>query len=331
MKTKSEQFVEERKSEWKALRVILLSIRKGSRKSLSDSQVSQFPGLYRQICTDLAEAKMLELSPDVLDYLNNLVGQAHQYLYNMPVISWTQVKHFFTHTLPNILRDCIQYVAASAVLFLLPGIISFFVIFREPGYAQYVMPRAVLEQMEASYESEINGNRGPGTGAFAASYYIQHNTTIAFFSFAAGVLLGIGTIFFLVYNGIAIGSIAGYINALGYGENFWNFVCAHSVMELSGLIIAGAAGLLLGFSLIKANKYYRREWLKLQKERILILLCPSVFLLALAAIIEGNISPSSLPFWVKAAVALFSGCIVLYYFIIIPYKQRKNQLTRDEE
>ncbi|MBN2534089.1 MAG: stage II sporulation protein M [Spirochaetales bacterium] len=324
MKTKSELFVEQRKPQWKSLRNILLIIRKGSYKALADDQISEFPRLYRQICTDLAEAKMLKLSPDVINYLNNLVGQAHRYLYGLPMIPGSQVKHFFTYDLPGILTNCGKYVCASAILFLLPTIVSYVVIYREPGYARFVMPEIVLEQMEASYQSEINSSAGPGTGAYKASFYIQHNTTIAFFSFAAGVLLGIGTIFFLVYNGIAIGTIAGYINALGYGANFWNFVCAHSVMELTGLIIAGAAGLLLGFSIIKANKYYRREWLKLQKVRILTLLCPSVFLLAIAAIIEGNISPTNLPFGIKVIVAIASACALLYYFVIMPRSHKEN-------
>jgi len=324
MKTKSEKFVDQRRAQWKSLRNILLTIRKGSYKSLSESQITGFPRLYRQICTDLAEAEMLQLSPDVLDYLNNLVGQAHRYLYGLPTVSGSQIKNFFLSTLPTILAQCWQYVCASAILFFLPLIISFIVVYRQPEYAKRVMPVQVLEQMEASYKEEINSKQGAGIGAFKASYYIQHNTTIAFFSFAAGVLLGIGTIYFLIYNGIAIGTIAGYITSLGYGTNFWNFVCAHSVAELSGLVIAGAAGLLLGFSIIKANKYQRGDWLKFQKVKILTLLCPSVFLLATAAIIEGNISPSGIPFHVKAVIALISAGILLYYFFIFPNSRKKK-------
>ncbi|MBN2444203.1 MAG: stage II sporulation protein M [Spirochaetales bacterium] len=331
MKTKSEAFVYERTSRWRALRSILLTIRKGSYKSLTDEQISEFPRLYRQLCTDLAEARMLKLSPDVLTYLNNLVGEAHLNLYSFPPITGAQVKHFFTSSLPRILIESRKYVIASAILFFLPLVISLVVTYRHPEYARFIMPGEVLEQMESSYQQEIDREGGIGTGAYASSYYIQHNTTIAFFSFAAGVLLGIGTVFFLIYNGIAIGTIAGYITGLGYGENFLNFVCGHSVMELTGLVIAGAAGLLLGFSIIKANKYNRRDWLKLQKERILTLLCPSVFLLACAALIEGNISPTNLPLGIKAFVALLSAGFLIYYFGIIPYLKWKEQSHNDEK
>ena len=266
-------------------------------------------------------AMMADEEQGHLDYLNNLVGQAHRYLYGLPTVSGSQVKHFFIDTFPGILLQCWQYIAASAILFFLPLVISLLVTYRNPDYARYVMPKQVLEQMEISYEKEVNRQGGIGTGTFAASYYIQHNTTIALLSFATGILFGIGTVYFLIYNGVAIGAIAGYINALGYGGNFWNFVCAHSVMELTGLVIAGAAGLLLGFSIIKANKYKRRDWLKLQKVKILTLLSPGVILLAIAAVIEGNISPSGLPFAVKAAIALFSTGILIYYFVIVPLKK----------
>jgi uncharacterized membrane protein SpoIIM required for sporulation len=326
MKTKSERFVEEKRAQWRKLRNMLEAMKK-SYKELSEEEMHEFPRLYRLLCADLAEARMLKLSPDVLNYLNNLVGQAHRFLYSFPPVTSVQVMRFIRKDLPATLLINWRFVLASALFFFISFFVSYFVIYRNPQLAHLVMPQQVLDSMEASYSAEIQHDSNVGMGTAAASFYIQHNISIAFCSFAAGVLIGIGTIFFLVYNGIALGTIAGYINALGYGANFWAFVTAHSVMELTGLVIAGAAGLLLGYSILSGNRYYRKDWLKIQKNNILTLLAPCVFLLAIAAIIEGNISPSPLPYTVKAAVAICSLVGLLFYFVFIPMSGSKEDMV----
>ena len=74
MKTKSESFVEDKKESWNSLLSILNKISKKGMRKLSLEEVESFPRLYRKTCQDLAEARMLQLSPDVLDYLNNITG-----------------------------------------------------------------------------------------------------------------------------------------------------------------------------------------------------------------------------------------------------------------
>ena len=331
MKTRSERFVEERRERWNNLRQILLLIRRRSFEDLTREQVMEFPRLYRLLCSDLAEARMLKLSPDVQDYLNNLVAQAHRFLYSFPPVEKGKAGAFFRKTLPGVLGKYRQFVLTSAILFFGSFFITFVVTMNTPSLARLIMPGSVLEQMESSYESSIGRDGGVGTGAFAASFYIQHNITIAFFSFASGVLLGLGTVYFLVYNGIALGAVAGYINALGYGANFWNFVTAHSVMELSGLVVAGAAGLFMGYSILRARRYYRTDWLRIVKGEILTLLLPAIIMLAIAALIEGNISPSRLPYPVKAGTAIVSACAIIIYFVYLPIAQKRRGGENDGE
>jgi uncharacterized membrane protein SpoIIM required for sporulation len=326
MKTKSERFVEEKRQQWRKLRN-MLEVMKKSYQDLSEEEMHEFPRLYRLLCADLAEARMLKLSPDVLNYLNSLVGEAHRFLYSFPPVTLAQVRYFFREKLPATLLYNWRFFLASAFFFFISFFVSYFVIYKNPQFAHFIMPQQVLDSMEASYSTEIERDGSVGIGTAAASFYIQHNISIAFCSFAAGVLIGIGTIFFLVYNGIALGTIAGYINALGYGAHFWAFVTAHSVMELTGLVIAGAAGLLLGYSIISGNKYYRKDWLKIQKNNILTLLTPCIFLLTIAAIIEGNISPSPLPYPIKAGIAICSLVALVFYFIFIPTTRSKEDMV----
>ncbi|MGD9154422.1 MAG: stage II sporulation protein M [Bacillota bacterium] len=324
-RTKSERFVRVKKAQWQQLHTILLALNRQGFRGLPDEAKVAFPRLFRLTCADLAEAKMLKLSPDVLDYLNQLVGQAHKYLYSFPPLQKSQVKLFFRRQLPQVVRNNWLFVALAAFFFFTSYTTAYLLVRPNPAAAGLVIPQATLDQMTESYRAPITAERPLSLKNFMVAFYIQNNVSIAFASFALGVLLGLGTIYLLIYNGIFLGAISGYIIGSGYRKQFITFITAHSVFELTGLILAGAAGLALGFAIIKATRYYRREWLALQRPNILTLVAASALLLLGAAGLEGLLSPSLLPFAVKAGVAVASLAVLVGYFGIWPGILRRRR------
>lgn len=311
------------------LRDILLKIRRGSHDSLSASEVRDFAGLYRRACGDLAQARTLRLSPDVIDYLNNVVGQAHKYLYGFQPVRRSRLKAFFTESLPGVVVRNLGFILAAALFFFVPYIVTFIICGSDPGKASLLVPEYVLEDMAESYKTGLfSSQHSVGMSAFASSFYIQNNVTIAFLSFASGIFGGLGTVYFLVYNGIMLGAISGYVTGLGSGENFLNFVTAHSVLELGGLVVAGAAGLLLGYSIIKGSRFYKKDYLSMQKERIFFLISAAALMFTGAALIEGTISPRPLPYLVKLAVAVLSIAFLVYYFGFLPLSAPRKKRHR---
>jgi uncharacterized membrane protein SpoIIM required for sporulation len=327
-KTKSERFVRDKKAQWQQLHNILLFLNRKGFHGLPDEAKVAFPRLFRLTCADLAEAKMLRLSPDVLDYLNQLVGQAHKYLYSFPPLQKSQVKLFFSRQLPQVVFNNWLFVVLAAFFFFASYAITYLLVSPNPAAAGLVIPQETLNQMVESYRTPITAERPLTLKNYMVAFYIQNNVSIAFASFALGVLLGLGTIYILIYNGIFLGAISGYIIGSGYQKQFITFITAHSVFELTGLILAGAAGLALGFAILKATRYYRRDWLALQRPNILTLVAASALLLFLAAGIEGLLSPSLLPFAVKAGVAVASLAVLVGYFIIWPETFRRRRLLQ---
>jgi uncharacterized membrane protein SpoIIM required for sporulation len=329
-KTKSERFVLSKKDQWQQLHRILGKINQSGFRALSEAEVQSFPRLFRLTCADLAEAKMLQLSPDVLDYLNQLVGQAHKFLYSFPPVTGRDIGYFFRRQLPAILLKNWVFFVLSALFFVGSFMITFSVVCQNPATAEMIVASNMLDQMEESYSTGITEERHSSLKSFMVGFYIQNNVSIAFASFALGVLFGLGTIYILIYNGIVIGAVAGYVVALGYGKNFVNFVTAHTAAEITGLIVSGAAGLALGYAIIKATRYYRKEWLALQRRNIFTLVAASAFLLLLAALIEGFLSPSLLPYAIKAGVAVSTFLLIGGYFVLWPGLQmlRKRNQSR---
>jgi uncharacterized membrane protein SpoIIM required for sporulation len=332
-KTKSERFVFAKKDQWQQLNTILLKINRNGFRALTPEEIRAFPRLSRLTCADLAEAKTLQLSPDVLDYLNQLVGQAHKFLYSFPPVKTGQIRRFFLSDLPFALVKNWIFFVVAAVIFFSSFAVTSWIVYRNPSLAGLMIPDTVLQEMEASYRQGITEERSASMKNFAVTFYIQNNVSIAFACFALGVLLGFGTLYVLLFNGVTLGAISGYIVALGYGKNFFTFVTAHTAAELLGVTFAGAAGLALGYSIIRATPYYRRDWLMLQRANIFTLVAASAVLLFLAAIIEGCISPSLLPYRVKAMVAVVSLLLIVGYFLVWPVisliHQRKEKGRSD--
>lgn len=130
-----------------------------------------------------------------------------------------------------------------------------------------------------------------------------NNLKIAFFIYAGGLFVGIGTVFYLVTNGLFIGYA-------GSKFPFWDFIVftiPHGIIEVLGIIIAGAAGFRLAITLINildGALHIRREIpLQSQLEYILksnmdsfkeslALFLIAVVLILIAAVIEANITIS---------------------------------------
>ncbi len=117
-------------------------------------------------------------------------------------------------------------------------------------------------------------------------FYIMNNIGIAFQTFASGVLLGLGSLFFLLFNGLMIGSVAGHLTQIGYVQTFWPFVIGHGAFELTAITFAGAAGLKLGWALLAPGRLTRGEALRLAARRSVQLIAGVIVLLLLAAFTE---------------------------------------------
>jgi uncharacterized membrane protein SpoIIM required for sporulation len=187
-----------------------------------------------------------------------------------------------------------------------------------PTFAETLLGKESLQDFERMYDSPING-RDSETNSKMAGFYVQHNASIGLQCFAAGMLLGVGGLFTTISNAAILGGVFGYMATLDVRENFFNFVTAHGPFELTAIVLGAAAGMRLGFSLIDTHGYTRRESLRRAAHQAIAPASVSVILFCLAAVIEGFVSPSGLPYWVKASVALVSTIILLVYLLVLGY------------
>jgi uncharacterized membrane protein SpoIIM required for sporulation len=147
---------------------------------------------------------------------------------------------------------------AAAVLFYLPALVTLVLMQLRPELAHTLFSSAQLAQFEKMYDpANAHIGRSSGTDMQMFGFYVMNNVSIAFRTFASGLLFGVGAIYVLGANGMLIGGVAGHLTAIGYGGPFWRFVVGHSAFELSALVIAGGAGLHLGLTLLMPGRQQR--------------------------------------------------------------------------
>ena len=142
-----------------------------------------------------------------------------------------------------------------------------------------------------------------------AGFYVLNNVGIAFRCFATGILFGIGSLFYSIYNGLMIGVVLGWVIRAGHGANILTFICGHGPFELTAIVISAGAGLQMGWALVETNGLTRMGSLRRQGQELGHLIIGAGAMLVIAAGLEGYWSPSGLAPQIKWAA---SGVAIVF-------------------
>ncbi len=297
-----EAFRRDRGDRWAALEALL------SRGPRTGAEWADLAAGYRAVCADLARARVLVQPEEVERYLEQLAGRAHNALYGGRGAERPGVLQLLAIDFPIVVRANLVYFGLSSLLFYGPLALGLITSLVDPRYAAGVLPESQLVQMEEMYTGEIH--RQSWQDASMAGYYVMNNIGIAFRCFATGGLFGLGSVWYLVYNGLVIGTTFGYLLAVGRGTQLLTFAVSHAPWELTGIVVAGTAGLRLGWSLVDTGGMSRLASVRATAPALYRLVAGAAAMLAVAAATEGFWSASPVPLPAKVAFGGFSGAII---------------------
>ncbi|MDR2689161.1 MAG: stage II sporulation protein M [Azoarcus sp.] len=324
---KESQFVQLRQDEWQAWDRWLGET--GTRRETRGKAVAEpaitpdvLPASYRRLCHDLSLARDRHYSSALTDVLQQRVLAAHQRVYGARRRLGGDWVAFLAAGLPALVRREWRVVLAAAALFFIPLLATLGLLQIYPDGVYYLVPPEQAARYERMYSPEAKHlGYQPSHEAekelLMLAFYIGHNVRIDFQCFAGGIIFGLGSVFFLVYNGLMIGAVAGHLTHMGFIETFWGFVAGHSAPELIGIVLSGAAGLRIGMALIAPGRLRRVDALKDAARVAVRLLYGAALLTFSAAFIEALWSPSrEMPFGFKIGVGLILWGILLAYFLL---------------
>lgn len=318
---KQAEFVSNNRQFWAMFRAALKLATKKKQKDQSEEEwgksMQDFPENYRKVCQHLAIAKSRRYTPGLTEQLNKMVQEGYQVLYGAKARNSGLILDFIFYGFPAALRSNINYVWAATALFVLPAIAMFIaVMLNEEIILSLINPEDIraIEYMYDPSQEKFGRERQSDTDFMMFGFYIYNNIGVSFRCFASGLLFGLGSIFFIGFNGLYLGGVAGQLTSLGFNETFYPFVIGHGSFELTAIVFSGAAGLKMGHALLAPGAYSRLQALQLASADAIKIMYGVILMLLVAAFIEAFWSSSStLPIWVKLGVGAVLWFLVIYY------------------
>lgn len=291
---------------------------------LQPHEVDELVSLYQRTSAQLSFARQHFADPSLTAELNTLVARANAVIYRRTSSPAAGLRRFFAVTFPAAVWHIKWFVAVAAIALLAPAA----VIGPWLGTNDEALTFAAPEAQRAAYvndEFESYYSSAPA-GQFATEVLVN-NIQVSFLAFGAGMLFGIGSVALLVYNGVNVGvALALFIDAHRQAT-FWGLVLPHGFLELTAVIIAGAAGMTLGWSLVAPGDQPRAQAFTDAARRSVMVVLGLMLCFVTAGIIEGFVTPSGLPTAVRIAIGLAVELTFVTYVVSFGRRAAAQGLT----
>ena len=312
-------FDDRRRPDWEALEALGIRASRGLKK-LEPHEVIAMSPLYRSVCNDLAAAQAARYSAPLVEYLRGLTASAHSLMYGPHAKDDDDrkkgsVRRAWLVAFPRAVRKRKRAMLLATALFFVPFVLGAGLALHDPTFAFRVVPEAMLRPLTEAYAKGFSSGREAGEGAMMAGFYVYNNVGIALRCFALGIFAGLGSAFYLVQNGLFIGAVLGYVASQGAGGNIVLFIVGHGSLELGAIVLAGGAGLSIGWSIVAPGDLPRVTSLQKTAREILVIVAGASVMLVMAAAIEGFWSASSAPMPVKVVVGALLFVLTLSYIL----------------
>lgn len=326
---KETQFINQNKEKWRKF--------ENAYKANSHNP-DELSHLFVEITEDLSYARTHYPKRTVRVYLNNLAQDVFTSLYRIRNNPFSRFIHFWTKSLPLEAYRMRKDMLFALLVFVLGAGIGIISMADDINYADVILGSGYVDmtnQHIADYIKDLEAGRDPGSPlqVYATSdawpmfvRIFKNNIQVAFFTFISGLIFGIGTLFFLMYNSIMVGTFQSYFyfkglllkKSLLYATFLTIWI--HGAFEISAIVLSAACGFTMGRSIMFPKTMTRLQSLQQGAKRGLkVFIGLSVFIL-LAAILESWVTRMYLmENWVKLLIILASFIIMFVVFVFIPF------------
>ena len=275
---------------------------------------------FISITDDLAYAKTFYPKSNTTKYLNGLAARFHQTIYKNKKEKTSRLITFWQYELPLIFykhRKPLLYSLLFFIAFSFMGVLS----------AKYDSNfiRLILGD---NYVNMTNDNiaKGDPFGVYKQEneflmfgMIALNNIMVELYTFVMGIIVSVGSVYQLMQNGIMLGSFEYYLISKGLGIQSLLVIWIHGTLEISAIIIAGGAGLILGNSILFPKTYTRMASLKNGAKDGLKIAIGLIPIFLTAAFFEGFVTRhTGMPAWLSLTILLSSLAFIIWYVILYP-------------
>lgn len=319
---KETKFIGQNKEKWMEFEEMLLENRHDPDK-LNE--------LFIQITDDLSYARTFYPNRSVRIYLNTLAQRVFHNVYRGKRFPAERLRRFWTDELPRLFWEERRALLLSFCLFALAfsiGVVSSII---DADFARIILGDGYVDMTIRNIENGDPMAVYKDSGPFGMSVTIAgRNLFVAFQTAILGVLASLGSVFILLYNGIMVGAFQYFFIEKGVFWQSFLTIWIHGTLEISTIIVAGAAGLVAGSGLLFPGTYSRGQAFQISMRRGLKIFFGIVPLILLAAFFESFFTRyTDTPAILRATFILTSLAFVLWYFVWLPRHKAKSGAFRE--
>lgn len=318
-------FIARRQVRWRELERLIDTTEDVRESEIPLHQAQEIVRLYRQVCSDLNQARSYTANPELLDRLNRITGRAYRFIYRggRPERLRTAAKRLLLSEIPATFRReqrVILHALTALAVGVLVGVIG---IVTDPANGPRLIPpqfftEDVKQRVERIESDDERIDAVDEAAAFSAFLY-THNIKVALLCFSLGAMTILGGYLLLFYNGVILGAVAASYVLAGVSGFFFAWVGPHGALEIPAIVFGAAAGLRLGEAFWMPGRVSRSTALRAAFPAVWRILIATALTLVLAGIVEGSFSQFSsqtFPTPLKIGVAvLLLVALVSYLFV----------------
>lgn len=282
----------------------------------------ELASLYIQLVNDLSYAQTYYPKSKTILYLNNLAAKAFQKIYKTKREDTNRFVHFWKIEVPLIVYEYRRYVLYAFIIFLSFVSIGALSAAYDDSFVRLILGDSYvnmsLENIEAGDPVAVYKS-GSNWGSFIG--ITLNNLYVGIKSFIYGVFGGLGTGLVMLYNGIMVGAFQYFFYKEGVLWESVRGIWIHGSMEIFAIVIEGAAGLILGASILFPKTYSRMTSFKMGvKNGVKILISTFPFTIA-AGFLEGYVTrySNTMPNWLSVGIILITLSLISFYYLIYPF------------
>lgn len=305
-------FIKQNLKKWKEYESIMHSSSVQSPDSMAD--------MYTDLTADLAFAQTHYPNSRVCAYLNGMARELHSTIYRGRLEKWSRIRDFWTQEVPRAVYAARREMRASLFIFITFAIIGAF-----STHVDINFPRLILgdDYVDMTIENIKNGVPtnvySDGSAMISFLEITLNNVRIGLLTFAAGIFTSIGAGIILVENAIMVGAFMKFFDLYGVFGPSALAIMQHGTLELSTIVIEGAAGFVMGNAWLFPGTYSRMRSFVMGAKRGLKITIGTAPIVVMAAFIEGFVTRHvEAPLWIRWGVIVASATFIFYYYVILP-------------
>lgn len=311
-------FIKQNKNKWEEFEKLI--------KNGAATNADKLAEIYIKITDDLSFSRTHFADSQLTLYLNNLASDLHLSIFKNKKEDSFRIINFWKHELPQVMSESLKYVLISFTIFIVSGIIGALSAAHDDTFVRLIMGDQYVN------ETISNIDKGDPMAVYKQMGQTEmflgitfNNIRVSFMVFVAGIFTSLASGYLLFSNGVMLGAFQYFFFQKGLLLTSVLTIWIHGTLEISAIIIAGAAGIIMGNGLLFPGTYSRIQSFKNGAKKGLKIIVGLVPIFIMAGFLEGFVTRmTGMPDIFKIAIILGSLIFICIYFIFIPLKIKIN-------